>query len=749
MEQFEARMLLSISATSLEDISTYLSPNVVRAVERVSDLDAYTPEELALTRQWVVGVSDPTTASQMAAAAGADYLGASNVLRKASVWNFSADTSWETAVDLLEATEGIDYFYPLVPHTADLCLVPNDPLFPEQWHLENTGQDGGTPGLDAHVVPAWDSVLGTGVVIGVVDTGLQYNHPDLLAQYRADLSYDFIDHDPDPSPRTFDENHGTAVAGVSAAAGDNAVGVSGAAPGAEIAGLRLIGGYFTDFDCASALSYQNQEIDIYNNSWGPSASFFNWPRTEGPMSLAALEDGVTNGRDGLGNIYLFAAGNSRVEGSDANLFDLSNSRYAIAVAGIDSTGHYASYSNPGACLLISGYTDNIVTTDRTGEDGYNSTGTFDGDPLPDTNYTSTFNGTSAATPLVSGVIALILEANPSLTYRDVQYILVNSAEKNDAYDSDWTVNAAGYHVNHNYGFGAIDAEAAVQLAYGWENVSEEVTTGSDQIQINQTIPDGSTSGLTSSVTLDDTVTDIEWVEVTVDIAHSSPADLEVILTSPDGTKSRLANASSQGFYFSTTGYSNWTFTTCRDWGESSEGTWTLEVRDRFGGTVGSWNSWELNVYGQHIEDIPEPPEPGVEGIGPELVAIVPNAGSTIQNGAVLHISPRELMLQFNEGQEIDADTLGAIRIIRAGGDDVLGNANDEVVDFGWIGIGDRPNEVIIRFAETLPDDLYQITIVGAGDAPLTNIDGDVFHEGKDLNIRVTLDLGAQVIAVVP
>ena len=139
----------------------------------------------------------------------------------------------------------------------------------------------------------------------------------------------------------------------------------------------------------------------------------------------------------------------------------------------------------------------------------------------------------------------------------------------------------------------------------------------------------------------------------------------------------------------------------------------------------------------------------MEGIGPELVAIVPNAGSTIQNGAVLHISPRELMFQFNEGQEIDPDTLGAIQIIRAGGDDVLGNANDEVVEFGWIGIGDRPNEVIIRFAETLPDDLYQITIVGSGDAPLTNIDGDVFHEGKDLTIRVTLDLGAQVIAVVP
>ena len=446
---------------------------------------------------------------------------------------------------------------------------------------------------------------------------------------------------------------------------------------------------------------------------------------------------------------MFSAGNAREEGHDVNLFDLANSRYTIAVAAIDSTGHYSYYSSPGAALLISGYTDNIVTTDRTGEAGYNSAGTFDGDPLPDINYTSTFNGTSSSAPLVSGVIALILEANPTLTYRDVQYILVNSAELNDPSDSDWTVNAAGYHVNHNYGFGAIDADAAVQLAFGWENVSEEVTTGSGQIQVNQVIPDGNPTGLTVSVALDDTVTDIEWVEVTIDTTHSSPADLEVILTSPDGTQSRLANATDQTYYFNTTGYSNWTFTTSRDWGESSEGTWTLSVRDRFGGVVGSFNSWELNVFGQHLEDVPEPPDPTVEGIGPELVAVVPNAGSTIQNGAVLHISPRELMFQFNEEQEIDPDTLGAIQIVRAGGDGILGNANDQVVEFGWIGIGDRPNEVIVRFAGTLPDDLYEITIVGSGDAPLTNIDGDLFHQGEDVTMRVTLDLGAQVIAVVP
>ena len=101
----------------------------------------------------------------------------------------------------MESIEDVDYFYPLVPHEVAKWMIPNDPLFSEQWHLNNTGQDGGTPGVDANVVSAWDSVLGTGVVIGIVDDSLQFNHPDLIAQYRADLSYDFWDRDPDPSPR--------------------------------------------------------------------------------------------------------------------------------------------------------------------------------------------------------------------------------------------------------------------------------------------------------------------------------------------------------------------------------------------------------------------------------------------------------------------------------------------------------------------------------------------------------------------
>ena len=135
----------------------------------------------------------------------------------------------------------------------------------------------------------------------------------------------------------------------------------------------------------------------------------------------------------------------------ANYSGLANSRYVIAVGGVDHDGDYfnpddgtiTDYPEAGANVLVvaptgsvsldigldSGTGSGIWTTDLTGNNGYNSAGSLDGDFLDDTDYTSRFNGTSAATPMVSGVIALMLEANPNLTYRDVQEILVRSADK--------------------------------------------------------------------------------------------------------------------------------------------------------------------------------------------------------------------------------------------------------------------------------------------------------------------------------
>ncbi|MBC7240323.1 MAG: S8 family serine peptidase, partial [Chloroflexi bacterium] len=183
-----------------------------------------------------------------------------------------------------------------------------------------------------------------------------------------------------------------------------------------------------------------------------------------------LQQGATTGRNGLGTIYVWAAGNGGAGGDNSNYDGYANSRFTLAVGSLDANGRQAWYSEPGANLFVSAYADGITTTDITGDNGYNVTGNADGDPLVNTDYTSIFAGTSAAAPVVSGVIALMLQANPNLSYRDIEYILAQTARQVDPTDPDWTVNAAGYHINHKYGFGAIDAAAAVQAAKNWKPV---------------------------------------------------------------------------------------------------------------------------------------------------------------------------------------------------------------------------------------------------------------------------------------
>lgn len=477
-------------------------------------------------------------------------------------------------------------------------FVPNDPLFAGQWHLRNTGQQGGTAGEDARLVSAWDVATGAGVVIGVVDDGVQHTHPDLAPAYRADLSYDFNFNDADPTPGTGDD-HGTAVAGVAAARGNNGVGVSGTATAASIAGLRLISAATTDQQEATALSYKPQEIAIYSNSWGPNdtGSTLEAP---GPLTLAALANGVATGRGGKGSIYVWAAGNGLGSGDNSNYDGYANSRYTIAVTAVDNTGNQAYYAEPGANVLIaapsngdsSGAEVGITTTDRTGSAGYNVSATASAGNLSNRDYTNDFGGTSSATPLVSGVIALMLEANPDLGWRDVQHVLAASARKNDPTDTDWTQNGAGRWVNHKYGFGVVDAAAAVNLARTWTNVAAETSATSGLITVGQTIPDNAAAGISSTFTMSADIA-VETVEITLNATHTSRGQLDVWLTSPSGTRSVLAERRTDP----NDHYTGWTFSTVRSLGESSVGTWTLTVADRVGGTTGSFGSWQMNVYG--------------------------------------------------------------------------------------------------------------------------------------------------------
>ena len=475
-----------------------------------------------------------------------------------------------------------------------------DPLFPEQWHLSNIGQHGGTQEEDVNIIPAWDKGLsGEGVIIGIVDDGLQHEHPDLILNYIANLSYDFNDHDFDPSPFLGNyyisgDSHGTSVAGVSAAReNNNSCGV-GAAYRANLAGLRLLASEVSDADEAECLSYKRDEIHIYNNSWGPADG--EGLEGPGPLTIAAIKDNINNGRNGFGNIYVFASGNGLQQSDNVNYDGYANLRYVIAVSAVNQYGQQSYYSEPGACILVCAPSDGrsigIYTTDLMGQNGYDLSG----------DCTGSFGGTSSAAPLVSGIIALILEKNPNLYWRDVKHILVKSADKNDPSDYGWVKNGAGLFVNHKYGFGRINANRAVVLAENWKTVSKEISIDSGKLIVNQEIPSDNTFFLKTKVDIKENIS-IEHVEVILTIDHDCPQQLEIILTSPDGTNSVLAEN-----HNANTPYDEWMLTSVRHWGENSSGTWSLEINDKVLSCKGSLSQWQLILHGEEQgEKVNQPP----------------------------------------------------------------------------------------------------------------------------------------------
>lgn len=467
-----------------------------------------------------------------------------------------------------------------------------DPLLDQQWHLTARNQEP----AGANVQAVWPISKGDGIVIGIVDDGLQYTHPDLQANYLAPLSWDFDDNDSDPGPDiAAGDFHGTAVAGIAAARGENGIGVSGAAPSASLAGLRLIGAPVSDAQVAAALGHQLDAIHILNNSWGPPDN----GRTvagPGPLAQAAIETAVGQGRNGKGRVFLWAAGNGLAKDDNCNFNGFANNRFVMAVGALADTAQQAPYSEPCSAMFVtapsSGGARGITTTDLAGTPGYGS-----GD------YTDVFGGTSATTPLVSGIVALMLAENPSLSWRDVQHILARSAIRVNPADIGWTVGTFAH--NERFGFGLVDGQAAVNLATAWSHVPDESAVPAVARAIARTIPDGNPVGLIDSITIDNAFVNfaVEHVEVEFDATHPYRGDLEVTLTSPAGVVSRLATVrdldSGENFSF-------WRFGSVRHWGESAAGTWTLRVSDLAQQDVGTWNSWTLRIYG-----IAGPPPLGV------------------------------------------------------------------------------------------------------------------------------------------
>jgi len=504
--------------------------------------------------------------------------------------------------------------------------VPNDPLFSKQWHLRNTKQvTGAVAGIDVNVVTVWDQYQGSGVTIGVIDDGVEGTHPDLSANFNAALSYDYVGADTNPAPET-DDDHGTSVAGVAAARGNNGIGVSGAAPLAGLVGFRLLGANQTATTESQAFAASNNVISIKNNSWGPPDAFIDpvdpgnsFPVTLGfldPLDRATFQTAVTTGRGGKGTIFTFASGNGGADQDQSNKDGYANCIFVNAIGAVTAAGTRSSYSEVGANLIAcapsnGGADPGIATTDRTGVDGYNQSLALEPKNFTDRNYTNDFGGTSSASPLAAGVIALMLEANPNLGWRDVKEILLRSGRKVSSTDTDWISRTGGKPAlplikhNHKYGGGMVDALAATSLAKNWVNLGtmssiEHTFTGP------RSVPDNNTTGTT--VTLDfsgDTPTRVEQIEVALTMTHGWRGDVQIDLISPGGVTSRLASKSSfdDGYEDAAStglprGYPGWTFTSMRHWGEGSKGAWRVVFKDLVSGDAGVVQSVKVKIYGE-------------------------------------------------------------------------------------------------------------------------------------------------------
>ena len=500
-----------------------------------------------------------------------------------------------------EDSEYTDFVNDCQRQSGQLSAGPfGDDLYACQWHLKNRGNEG----EDINVEPVWaDGVNGDGINVAVVDDGMDFNHEDLSVNVATYLNHDYTG-----GGGIYDsfEHHGTAVSGLIAAR-DNNIGVRGVAPRATIYGYNLLAGP-VGLNQLDAMSRNRDVTAISSNSWGgvDGAGLVHvtafWE--------AAVKTGVEKGYGGKGTFYTWAAGNGADEGDNSNLEEYANYYAVTPVCAVNDDGIGSDYSEEGANLWICAPSNDL-------RPGYRSVVTIENSD----RYRYAFGGTSASTPIVSGVAALMRQANPRLTWRDLKLILANTARKSDPRNIGWEDGAfkhgsdtEKYHFNHEYGFGVVDAKAAVDLAKDWTSLpllrSKEAASGT----LNTRIPDLSSSGNPSTVThtlhLNTGIEFTEFVEIKTSFRHSSFRDLEIELESPSGAVSKLV-----GPYPTSPPiplYGEFRFGSAKHLGENPNGQWKLRITDRINLWSGSLDAWSISIYGHKLA----PPAPVVNTLTP-------------------------------------------------------------------------------------------------------------------------------------
>ncbi len=539
--------------------------------------------------------------------------------------------------------------------TVNIALN-SDPLLPNQWHIQNTGQHAfatvlPVSGNDMNVTGAWTAgYTGKGIKVGVVDSGLEAAHEDLAANVDLAHSYNFITGGSDPSPTAAGEDHGTQVAGIIAAVAFNGKGGRGVAYNATLRGYNLLaGGVSTITNTATALGGAtiSADNDVFNASFGSTSQGFLGPSLPSyDPAEGQINYNTTLLRNSLGAALVQAGGNdfrawsedrsvSATLCASANQFGVScgdpagdtrrASSYPIIVGALNAAGTKSSYSNTGSSLWIAapggefgwdasltgGLTPfpdaasfvmgpAIVTTAHTGCAGYTIYNLLDdlgSNPLaPNCQYTATMNGTSAATPNTVGVIALMLEANPKLSVRDIKYILAKTATQVDptfagvsstnilpgttfVLEQGWVTNSAGYKFRNWYGFGGINATAAVTMAKGYTAYlpASQQSAGTYAYTPAGAVTIPAQSGSYIDFPVSESFNVVEGALVYFSLASTPGMNCNQIeLRSPSGTKSILMHGANG---FGNLSVSNARLESNAFYGEPINGTWRVTFWD--------------------------------------------------------------------------------------------------------------------------------------------------------------------------
>ena len=484
--------------------------------------------------------------------------------------------------------------------TADDCL------YGFQWHLSgkafgrgeshnefNTNSSTNTVHLN--VAEVWEDYQGDGedIYIAIVEPWpIDIGHPDLEANIASDYNYNYNINDPNAS-----RSHATAVAGVAAARGYNNIGVRGVAPKAKIFVLSRGG---LDVNRVDALTRHKEITAVSNNSYGRGLF-----RRTPTMWYPSLETGIDQGFHGKGTVYVFSAGNNGHEGYNSNYDAYNNYHAVITVCGVDYQGKHYYKSAPGANLWVCapyGGMYGIVTTDRPTSGNRNHS-------ISNNRYTISTSGTSYSASMVSGIVALMRQANKNLSWRDVKVILADSAVKTDSDDKSWGQSGMKYrsfsdryYFNHQYGFGLVDAKAAVDLAEEWVNLPPREKDAVVKEEVNST-----DKMISRRLIVKSDIDFIEHVDATIDFSINRVHDLSIELISPSGTTSTLAPP---GIRVSNSLTNvKWRFGSSRHLGEPASGEWRLiaqNVREREKNIAEddlkiALKSWELRIRGYQVK----------------------------------------------------------------------------------------------------------------------------------------------------